>query len=129
MVKNCQSFVYVNIECPLSQNAYKTQKIVWYSYFSFQYHPIPVNAIPCLNYKKALEAEEEAIKEREKNAGSIFPVAKVESAEENLKRVSLTPDQYREYCQKLFVFKAHTVKKFKSWSERRTHQRQVCQIL
>jgi len=91
---------------------------------SARYHPIPVNAIPCLSYKKALEAEEEAIKEREKNVESIFPVAKVESAEENLKRVSLTPDQYREYCQKLFVIKAHPVKKFKSWSERRTHQRQ-----
>ena len=91
--------------------------------FFFQRHQIPVNAVPCLNYKKALE-EEDAAKQREKN-GSIFPVAKVESAEENLKRASLSPDEYREYCQKLFLFKAHTVKKFKSWAERRTHQRQV----
>jgi len=86
-------------------------------------HPIPINAIPCLSYKKALETEEEAVKEKEKN-GSIFPAAKVESAEENLKRASLTADEYRDYCQKLFLFKAHSVKKFKSWADRRTHQRQ-----
>ena len=99
------------------------------SYFSsfLQRHPIPINAIPCLSYKKALETEEEAVKEKEKN-GSIFPAAKVESAEENLKRASLTADEYRDYCQKLFLFKAHSVKKFKSWADRRTHQRQVSEI-
>ena len=99
------------------------------SHFSsfLQRHPIPINAIPCLSYKKALETEEEAVKEKEKN-GSIFPAAKVESAEENLKRASLTADEYRDYCQKLFLFKAHSVKKFKSWADRRTHQRQVSQI-
>ena len=96
-------------------------------YYFLQRHPIPINAIPCLSYKKALETEEEAVKEKEKN-GSIFPAAKVESAEENLKRASLTADEYRDYCQKLFLFKAHSVKKFKSWADRRTHQRQVSQI-
>ena len=87
----------------------------------FQYHPIPQNAIPCLNYKKALE-EEEAVKQRSKNE-SIFPVAKVESVEESLRKASLSPDEFREYCQKLFRFKKHKVKKFKSWADRRTHQR------
>ena len=96
-------------------------------YYFLQRHPIPINAIPCLSYKKALETEEEAVKEKEKN-GSIFPAAKVESAEENLKRASLTADEYRDYCQKLFLFKAHSVKKFKSWADRRTHQRQVSQM-
>ena len=101
-------------------------KIIYFLFF-LQRHPIPINAIPCLSYKKALETEEEAVKEKEKN-GSIFPAAKVESAEENLKRASLTADEYRDYCQKLFLFKAHSVKKFKSWADRRTHQRQVSQI-
>ena len=55
--------------------------------------------------------------------GSIFPHAKVESVEENMKKASLNPEEYREYCQKLFLFKKQTVKKFRSWSDRRTHQR------
>ena len=86
-------------------------------------HPVPMNAIPCLNYRKALEAEEEI----EKNAAeqnSIFPLAKVESVEENNKKASLDPNEVREYCQKLFVFKQETVRKFKSWADRRSHQKQ-----
>ena len=79
-------------------------------------HPVPMNAIPCLNYRKALEAEEEI----EKNAAeqnSIFPLAKVESVEENNKKASLDPNEVREYCQKLFVFKQETVRKFKSYKK------------
>ena len=57
--------------------------------------------------------------------GSIFPAAKVESVEESLKKASLDPTEVREYCQKLFVFKQETVRKYKSWADRRTHQKQV----
>ena len=99
-----------------------TINITYYKLFFiyFQFHSIPQNAIPCLNYKKALEVEE-AAKQREKD--SIFPIAKVESVEENNRNALLKPEEYREYCQKLFIFKKHTVKKFNSWAERRTHQR------
>ena len=84
-------------------------------------HPVPRNAIPCLNYKKALEAEEETEKAQQ---NSIFPVAKVESVEDNIKKASLDPNEVREYCQKLFVFKQETVRKFRSWADRRSHQKQ-----
>lgn len=41
-----------------------------------------------------------------------------------MKKASLNPEEYRDYCQKLFLFKKQTVKKYRSWAERRTHQRQ-----
>lgn len=87
-------------------------------------HPIPKNAIPCMYYKKALE-DEEASRQKEK---SPFPTAKVESVEENLKTASLNPTELREYCEKLFKFKKITVKKFNTWGDRRTYNKQAQQV-
>lgn len=87
----------------------------------FQRHPIPLNAIPCLNYKKALD-EEEAARQKEKG---LFPTAKVESVEENLKKASLNAEEFRDYCKKLFVFKEIKVKKFQSWNDRRNYFKQA----
>ncbi len=104
-----------------------------------------MDAIPCLNYKKALE-EEAVAKQNVKDANKAeevetsdtaggdnaeakaamksFPKAKIETAAERARRVLMTPDQYREYCEKLFVFEQRTVKRFPSWKDRRTFYRQ-----
>ena len=57
-----------------------------------------------------------------------FFVAKVESVEENLKTASLNPTELREYCEKLFKFKKITVKKFNTWGDRRTYNKQAQQV-
>ena len=66
--------------------------------------------------------EEEIAREKEKG---LFPTAKVESVEENLKKASLSPEEYRQYCQKLFLFKEIKVKNFKSWNDRRNYFKQA----
>nr|AVK59430.1 Pasha-PA [Diabrotica virgifera] len=84
-------------------------------------HHIPVNAIPCLNYRKALEKEESESNEPETNnhCDQSFPNAKIETVQENLQMQNLPPEQVREYCEKLFKFQTMKVLRFKSWSERR----------
>lgn len=47
---------------------------------------------------------------------------------ENLKAHSLTGDQLREYCKKLFLFKTIRVMRFKSWSARRQFNKNKRQI-
>ncbi|KAK3579829.1 hypothetical protein CHS0354_029559 [Potamilus streckersoni] len=47
--------------------------------------------------------------------------ARIESAEEKKKETSLDPDQVKEYCERLFEFRTITIKKFKSWKEKRRH--------
>ena len=55
-------------------------------------------------------------------------LAKVESVEENLKTASLNQTELREYCEKLFKFKKITVKKFNTWGDRRTYNKQAQQV-
>ena len=62
------------------------------------------------------------------NSCDYFSVAKVESVEENLKTASLNPTELREYCEKLFKFKKITVKKFNTWGDRRTYNKQAQQV-
>ena len=61
--------------------------------------------------------------ETQVNAKPIMPIpsciAKVETVSENLKDHSLAPQQFTEYCKKLFNFKTIRVMRFKSWSARR----------
>ncbi|XP_052075595.1 microprocessor complex subunit DGCR8-like [Mytilus californianus] len=49
------------------------------------------------------------------------PPVKIESAEQRKKENSLSADDVLEYCKNLFEFKTVTVKKFKTWKERRKH--------
>jgi microprocessor complex subunit DGCR8 len=50
--------------------------------------------------------------------------AKVESVEDH-KRRSLRPSELREYCQRLFEFRTITVRRFRRWKDRRTHNVQM----
>uniref|UniRef100_A0A1B0EZB3 Uncharacterized protein n=2 Tax=Phlebotomus papatasi TaxID=29031 RepID=A0A1B0EZB3_PHLPP len=104
-------------------------------------HEIPLSAVPCLNYRKALDKEAEA-----KNASIVEPVpetngtamnghellplpnAKIETVKENLKAQSLTSAEVTEYCQRLFNFKTIKVRRFKSWSARRKFTKNKKQI-
>lgn len=95
-----------------------------------QKHEIPISAIPCLSYRKALDKEEllndtlrsEAAQRLEtpsvatepNEAQSIIATkAVIETAKENLKNESLAPKQVTDYCRKLFRFKEIRVMRFK----------------
>ena len=45
-----------------------------------------------------------------------------------MKTASLAPTELREYCEKLFKFKRITVKKFNTWGDRRTYNKQAQQV-
>ena len=45
-----------------------------------------------------------------------------------MKTASLNPTELREYCEKLFKFKKITVKKFNTWGDRRTYNKQAQQV-
>ncbi|XP_064612748.1 microprocessor complex subunit DGCR8-like [Liolophura sinensis] len=54
-------------------------------------------------------------------AGSAAVPVKIEYAEERKKITSLGPMELRNYCKNLFEFRVITVKKFKTWKDRRRH--------
>lgn len=95
-----------------------------------QKHEIPISSIPCFSYKKALEKEEllndslkseaaqrlatPSVAAESIEAQSIIATkAIIETAKENLKNESLTPQQVTDYCRKLFLFKEIRVMRFK----------------
>ncbi|XP_033747277.1 microprocessor complex subunit DGCR8-like isoform X2 [Pecten maximus] len=51
----------------------------------------------------------------------IAPPIKIEYAEDRKKQNTVDPTELREYCEKLFEFRTITVKKFKTWKDRRRH--------
>lgn len=90
---------------------------------SVRKHEVPVSAIPCLQYKRALKDEvEEKQKDKERTQppqACSLPNAKIETIQENRATQSLDGEQLRNYCQTLFRFKSIKVMRFKSWSQRR----------
>lgn len=69
-------------------------------------HLAPLSAISCLQYQKGLENKEIIKNEPDfqvsKLGDMIIPNAKVETAQENIIKESLTHEELREYCQSLF---------------------------
>jgi len=69
-------------------------------------HLAPLSAISCLQYQKGLENKEIVKNEPDfhvsKLGDMIIPNAKVETAQENIIKESLTHAELREYCQSLF---------------------------
>ncbi|RWS16937.1 uncharacterized protein B4U79_05766 [Dinothrombium tinctorium] len=111
-------------------------------------HEIPISAIPCLEYRRELEKErlqennkrkreEEIVKdeikiERTNTAEDVSQntvngqesskiIAKVESVQDNKKEKSLNYMDVRNYCKQLFEFQEITIRKFKTWADRRRH--------
>jgi len=69
-------------------------------------HLAPLSAISCLHYRKGLESKESLKNEPDfhvsKLGDMIIPNAKVETAQENIIKESLTHEELREYCQRRF---------------------------
>lgn len=84
---------------------------------SVRKHEVPVSAVPCLQYRRALEEEEEEKrKEIERKSSGVeaskLPSAKIETIQENLANHSLDSERLRKYCQSLFRFKTIKVMRF-----------------
>ncbi|KAF5281868.1 hypothetical protein FQR65_LT14512 [Abscondita terminalis] len=79
-------------------------------------HQVPLSAVPCLSYRRALQEESEQTASNK--SGEILN-ARIETAQENVKSQNLSPTQLQEYCEKLFHFRNIKVMLFKSWSHRR----------
>lgn len=93
-------------------------------------HKIPLSAIPCLQYKRALETEEKNKHENEKQGeesqnqvGIQLTTARIETSEENESSQSLEAVDLREYCKNLFKFQTITLMPFKSFADRRKYVR------
>lgn len=86
---------------------------------SVRKHVVPVSAIPCLQYRRALDSEKEeqqSFKEQEKETTTTtdnkLPSARIETIQENRATHSLNSEQIRDYCKALFRFKAIKVMRF-----------------
>uniref|UniRef100_A0A1B6HY06 DRBM domain-containing protein n=2 Tax=Homalodisca TaxID=139475 RepID=A0A1B6HY06_9HEMI len=93
-------------------------------------HKIPLSAIPCLQYRRALEVEKKNKEEKEKLSVQNqsqpelqLMTAKIETSEENEASQSLEALDLREYCKSIFNFKTITLIPFKSWADRRKYVR------
>ena len=51
-------------------------------------------------------------------------IAKVETVKDNKKERSLNYTKVREYCENLFEFQEITIRKFKTWADRKNHMQQ-----
>lgn len=91
-------------------------------------HEIPISAIPCLHYLRELEKERNAKENENPEEGNdSLPSAKLESVKDTKQSSSLDYMTVREYCMKRFEFQTITIKRFKTWSGRRLHQKQLRQ--
>ncbi|CAH1985166.1 unnamed protein product [Acanthoscelides obtectus] len=92
-------------------------------------HQIPLSAIPCLSYRKALKQENEKPEETTSTIvgangnEQAIPNARIETVQDNLQMQNLSPEDVRQYCESLFKFQALKVLRFKSWSERRKYSK------
>nr|CAD7585523.1 unnamed protein product [Timema genevievae] len=103
-------------------------------------HEAPLSAIPCLQYRRALQ-EKEALEEKKPIAATetalngaaengdcanspVLPSARIETAQENQAQQSLDANSVQEYCRRLFRFKDIEVLRFRSWSDRRRFTKQ-----
>lgn len=92
-------------------------------------HHIPISSVPCLQYRRQLEKEKQEIEaaasapitDSNSDQPPLPVVAKVETLKDNRKEKSLDYAELREYCMRLFQFKKVTIRKFKSWTDRRSH--------
>ncbi|CAG7823010.1 unnamed protein product [Allacma fusca] len=55
---------------------------------------------------------------------NMIPKAQVETSQEANELNSVSPEELREYCMRLFKFKQFTCKRFKSWRDRRKHTKE-----
>ncbi|VVC41028.1 WW domain,Double-stranded RNA-binding domain [Cinara cedri] len=76
---------------------------------SLKNHNIPIENIPCLNYKLKLKKK----------------ISQKDNDESDDSKNEMTPEEYKEYCKKLFKFKEIKFLKFSSWDKRREYIRMI----
>lgn len=101
-------------------------------------HDVPLSAIPCLQYRRAVEKEKTQQSETDENSmangGSIqqnttesldkelmMPKPVVQCADNKNHVINIEPEELNKYCRGLFTFRSVTVKRFKTWREKRAH--------
>uniref|UniRef100_A0A8D3CI79 Microprocessor complex subunit DGCR8 n=1 Tax=Scophthalmus maximus TaxID=52904 RepID=A0A8D3CI79_SCOMX len=109
---------------------------------SIRKHDPPTSSIPCLHYKKMKEHEEKElngemtpkaqvspVKPREEANGttdnSLQALGQVRAKVEVCKDESVELEDFRLYLEKCFDFEQVTVKKFRTWAERRQFNRDM----
>ncbi|XP_053375683.1 microprocessor complex subunit DGCR8-like [Mercenaria mercenaria] len=103
-------------------------------------HEVPISSIPCLQYRRELEKEKMQEQETAENTTNkeneeadadenpavslgkeILPKPVIKSADVTDKTFNIAPKELNKYCRGLFSFRVVTVKKFKTWREKRAH--------
>lgn len=81
---------------------------------SVRKHELPISAIPCLQYRKELDKECQQTDQQAESVG-------LETVQDHKREKSLSADDVKEYCEKLFEFVDIKIRKFKTWADRRKH--------
>ncbi|XP_039300316.1 microprocessor complex subunit DGCR8 [Nilaparvata lugens] len=96
-------------------------------------HSIPLEAIPCMQYRRALEKEKQKKEEMAETSNTdvsnllaagkgpspLLRCARIETVEENRAYQSLKHKEVRDYCSKLFRFKSINSVRYKCWGTRK----------
>lgn len=81
---------------------------------SVRKHELPISAIPCLQYRRELQKEQESADKPTDSVG-------LETVEDHKREKWLSADEVKEYSQKMFEFVEIKIRKFKTWADRRKH--------
>lgn len=82
---------------------------------SVRKHELPISAIPCLQYRK--ELQKECDQQADQQAESVG----LETVQDHKRDKSLSADDVKDYCGRLFEFSEIKIRKFKTWADRRKH--------
>lgn len=85
---------------------------------SVRKHKLPISAIPCLAYRRELQKEQDQAKSDQQQDDNNVKLA---TCEEYKRERWLSASDVKEYCESLFEFVEITIRKFKTWSERRKY--------
>lgn len=83
---------------------------------SVRKHEIPISAIPCLQYRRELEKEQQSGGDKPEgdNVG-------LKTVQDHKKEKWLEAKEVEKYCRNLFEFTDITFPKFETWADRRKH--------
>ena len=86
-----------------------------------QHHSVPLEGLPCMSYKLALEEEERVGQEKEamiamngsKGSAAALPKATVKTYGEVTMTKTVKPQELNEYCKDRFRFRVLKTNRFK----------------
>lgn len=85
---------------------------------SVRRHELPISAIPCLQYRRELQKEQQG---GDQKTDSVV----LETVQDHKREKQIGADEVREYCENLFEFVEIKIRKFKTWADRRKHNSMV----